>query len=332
MVLASPSGFLRGHKGAVNCLASAPSSEDPILVSGSNDSTCRIWDLRSRRVTQCIAHAFAGEPVNSVAFGVSSTELYVASVNQVYQFDLRQSASALIVTEASTIFEPAADEINCLHVHPTATKKPWLAVPDDEGEIGLLNMKTHAVHTLRGQHTNICTSAVFRPRCAGYDLVSGGLDCQLVFWEVKSDGSGGRMRFKMNMQSLEAGLGDATQMWNPPFVYKLAFSANGRSLAAALGDGSIALVDFASRSLVRKLRGHHAIVSDVQFFTHHDTEYVIAAGNDAKLSIWSLETALDEAPSWIVPHANGKPNAVAVVGDAAYVGDMTPVISVYALN
>jgi hypothetical protein len=78
----------------------------------------------------------------------------------------------MLVSEATTIFEPAADEINTLHVHPNAKKKPWLAIPDDEGDIGILDMKTRAMRTtLRGQHSNICTSVAFRPRCAGYDLV-----------------------------------------------------------------------------------------------------------------------------------------------------------------
>lgn len=278
---------LRGHKAAVNCVDVYENAPD-MMASGSADSTCRVWDLRSQRVSQCIAKAFAGESVNSVKFA-STSQLYVASHNQVYLFDLRNS-SALVLTEATTIFDPSADEINKLHLHPMMTKKPWLAIPDDEGEIGLLNIKTQAIHTLRGHHTNICTSAVFRPRCAGYELVTGGLDCQLIFWEVKSDGTGGRMRHKLNVQALEDGLGDSNQMWNPPFIYDLSFSPNGKSIAAALGDGTIALIDFSSRSLIRKLRGHQALVSAVQHFSYGSNDYLISAGNDSKVSYFQSYT------------------------------------------
>ncbi|CAK4417143.1 unnamed protein product [Aphanomyces euteiches] len=319
---------LRGHKGAVNCLHVCQDAVH-MMASGSDDSTCRIWDLRTRRVSQCIAQAFAGDPVQSVTFATAS-QVYVASRNQVYLFDLR-NASSLIVTEATTIFDPVADEINHLHLHPMSTKKPWLAVPDDEGDISILNLKSQSMHTLRGQHTNICSSAVFRPRSAGYDLVSGGLDCQVIFWEVKSDGSGGRMRYKMNMQTLESGLGDDTQMWNPPFVYGLAFSPNGKTFAAALGDGSVALIDFGSRSLVRKLRGHNALVNAVHIFTHRSTDYLISTGNDSKICLWQYESPQAD-PSFVVHHTAGKSNAIAVAGDNIFVADTTPRISVYQLH
>ncbi|RHY11272.1 hypothetical protein DYB34_013041 [Aphanomyces astaci] len=323
---ATSAGVLRGHKAPVNCLSVCASAPD-ILASGSDDSTCRVWDLRSRRVSQCIAHAFAGDPVNSVVFA-SSVELYVASRNQVYMFDLRHSSS-LILTDATTIFEPAADDINRLHVHPMSNKKPWLVVPDDEGDIGLLNMQTHAIHTLRGQHSSICSAAAFRPRCGGYDLVSGGLDSQLLFWEVRSDGSGGRVRSKIDMQHLET-LGDATQIWNPPFVFDVAFSATGKTVAAALGDGSIALVDFASKSIAQHLRGgHHAPVGVVQFFDFRSTEYVISAGNDSKVCIWPSSDTTEPCVTIPLRH---KPNDVAVSGDAIYVADVSPFVSIYELH
>ncbi|RHY24954.1 hypothetical protein DYB32_008599 [Aphanomyces invadans] len=327
---ATSAGVLRGHKSTVNCLDVCATAPD-ILASGSTDSTCRVWDLRSRRVAQCVANAFAGDAVNSVVFA-SSAELYAASSNQVYLFDLRRSPS-LILTEATTIFEPAADDINRLHIHPMQSKKPWLAVPDDDGSIGLLNMKTHVIHTLRGQHSSICSAAAFRPRCAGYDLVSGGLDSHLVFWEVRNDGSGGRMRAKLNMQHADTGLGDATQIWNPPFVHDLAFSTSGRTVAAALGDGSIALIDFASKSVRTKLRsGHNAPVGVVRFFDYNSAEFLVSAGNDSKVCIWPFQDSAPAPDPCAAIHLHHKPNDVAMSGDAVYVADVSPAVSTYQLS
>ena len=64
---------LKGHKGSVLCLDhhnKTPGSEGPTegcLLSGSEDGTARLWDLRSSpRACTCI---IAGEEVTSVAFG-----------------------------------------------------------------------------------------------------------------------------------------------------------------------------------------------------------------------------------------------------------------------
>ncbi|KDO23650.1 hypothetical protein SPRG_11098 [Saprolegnia parasitica CBS 223.65] len=319
-------GVLRGHKRPVNCLAKCLSGAPDLLASGSQDSTVRIWDLRTNKVAQCITQVFAGDAVSSVAFP-SATDLYVASHNQLYTFDLRNTG--MIVKEATTILEPAADEINTLAVHPSHAKKPWLAVPDDEGEIGIVNLQTKALQTtLRGQHTNLCMSAAFRPKCAGYDLVTGGHDCQLVFWEMNGDRCTGRMRAKLSMQDIigDDALADGTQMWNPPFVYDVAFNAAGRSLAAALGDGSVVLLDFASRSLQRRLTAHRAVATCVEFAAWQGKEYLISAANDATVAIWDYKAAIqsaDEAAT-MVPLAN-RPNAIATHvnanGCTLYVGD-----------
>ncbi|OQR97269.1 hypothetical protein ACHHYP_12314 [Achlya hypogyna] len=332
----SDGGVLRGHKRPVNCLAKCATGAPHLMASGSEDSTCRLWDLRTHKVATCISKAFAGEAVNSIAFP-SSHEIYVASHNQLYMFDLR--AGSMILTEATTIFEPAADEINSLALHPMPAKKPWLAVPDDEGEIGVVNLQSRALMTtLRGQHTNIAMTAAFRPKCAGYDLVTGGLDCHMVFWEMNGDRGTGRMRFKLNMQMLvsEDALGDATQVWNPPFVHDLKFNTTGRTVAAALGDGSVALVDFASRSLTRRLRTHTAAVSCVEFVPFHGTELLVSAANDAKVAVWDLKAADARATPYVIPHQH-RPNALATHVDSdalmLYVGDdTTSTIAMYRLQ
>lgn len=56
-----PSDFIesskyQGHVGSVTCLDISTSSSTNLLVSGSEDGTARIWDLRShrRRAVSCI--------------------------------------------------------------------------------------------------------------------------------------------------------------------------------------------------------------------------------------------------------------------------------------
>lgn len=72
-----------------------------------------------------------------------------------------------------------SDEINSLALSPNGT---YLAAADDSGEIKVINVRTHQLHkTLKGAHTNICAAVAFRPHHP-WELLSGGLDAQVVRW------------------------------------------------------------------------------------------------------------------------------------------------------
>ena len=55
---------LMGHRGPVLCMDYSTSFR--CILSGSEDGTARLWDLRSAKATTCIV---AGEEVTACAFG-----------------------------------------------------------------------------------------------------------------------------------------------------------------------------------------------------------------------------------------------------------------------
>jgi WD40 repeat protein len=57
----------KGHKGSVLCLAHDSGSS--LLLSGSEDETARLWDLRTSKTALCL---LAGGEVTSVAFAPAS--------------------------------------------------------------------------------------------------------------------------------------------------------------------------------------------------------------------------------------------------------------------
>lgn len=81
---------LKGHKGAVLCLdhsssaaattTTTTSSITECLLSGSEDKTGRLWDLKSCRAAHCFV---AGDEVVSVAFGIHAT---AASIQETLLF------------------------------------------------------------------------------------------------------------------------------------------------------------------------------------------------------------------------------------------------------
>jgi WD repeat-containing protein 53 len=136
---------LKGHSGSVLCLDHSNNSTrccspsgDSTLLSGSEDGTCRLWDLRTGiRATLCIRCCKDRRDVLSVAFGpnwtqgltnctVSTTSrlardysVYVAVENKVHEYDLRSIDSPIItqsVTDCSLLDCP--DEVNQITFSP----------------------------------------------------------------------------------------------------------------------------------------------------------------------------------------------------------------------
>jgi WD40 repeat protein len=121
-------------------------------------------------------------------------------------------------------------------------------------------------------------SAPFRPN-AGWDLVSGGMDGFVFFWDF----SRGRIRHKLDFNIGVKTSGN--QMFNPPLVHSIAFPNNGRTFAVGLGDASLAIVDFNTKQIKRRLKDFHtAAVSQVHFpVFNHDQSLLLSSGNDAKV-------------------------------------------------
>ncbi|KAF4319320.1 hypothetical protein BBO99_00006509 [Phytophthora kernoviae] len=316
----------KGHRGSVNALLCEEDAHPNVLVSGSDDGTCRLWDVRSTRVTKCLNIKKAlgtgdenESAVNSLAFGKASAGaenayIYVAAGNKVLTFDVRQAA--LVVNCADKeVFQDNQDEINVLSRHPGKQGK-FLSAPDDAGDICIYDLESHRLFkTLRAQHSNICSGAPFRPN-APWDLVSGGMDGLLLFWDF----SRGRVKFSIDLNTGVNGLGetvgegaDVQQMFNPPLVHSLAFAPNGKSFAAGLGDASVAVIDFNSRQIVRRLKHHGAMVSQVHFPAFRPQDRLISTANDSKVCVWDYQAALSlDAPSVVDDDDPTAPNPLVV--------------------
>lgn len=313
--MTTPLVTFRGHRGGVNVLLCEEDKHAHVLASGSDDGSCRLWDVRTTRATRSMnirkalgvtAQDDASESaVNSLAFSANGDCIHVAASNKVLTFDLRQEG--LIFDCASKeVLQDNDDEINSLARHPGKHGK-YLSAPDDNGDIRVYDMEAHRLYkTLRGQHVNICSAAPFRPN-APWDLVSGGMDGFLLFWDF----SRGRMKFKIDLNaginsldsisstasSADADTAGVNRMFNPPLVHSIAFAPNGKSFAAGLGDASIALVEFNSKQVVRRLKQHSAAVSQVHFPAFRPSEWLISCGNDAKICIWDYQKALSSSSS-----------------------------------
>jgi Prp8 binding protein len=100
---------LVGHAGIVNAVDAA----GPLLLSASDDCTCKLWDVRIRRgETGSLEHDYQ---VTSVAFADETHMVYTGGIdNVIVAWDVRKQEKVFAM-------KGHADTITCLALHPKGT-------------------------------------------------------------------------------------------------------------------------------------------------------------------------------------------------------------------
>ena len=315
---------LRGHKSSVLCLAHSSNNVDNTpgghasLLSGSEDKTARLWDLRAGAACRAGTCIIAPGEVTSVAFypnqngpkGKSPSSVvtapfgknhtvYLGVGNRVLGYDLRKATSPIIkeISNDLTDILNVTEEVNQISFSLSSRGATMIAVADDGGNVRC----TEPSHRQRKQRVlqhdtdglAMVTSCSFRPR-GGNQVAVGGTDCTVSLWDPSKP--------KRPLASYLMPRDDTgAQICNPPMVHTVGWSPSGRLLATGLGDGTIGVLKVqsdASMSLVTRLRdGHDASVASVIFpsFGQLNTQHVAAkdrllasAGTDGAIFLWDL--------------------------------------------
>ncbi|KAI7898169.1 WD40-repeat-containing domain protein [Cokeromyces recurvatus] len=276
---------LKGHHGPIITVDYADTSflGNHILATGSDDNTCRIWDLNSKRVIKGIKNL--NEPVTSVKFAKKSSLpfLYLSSGRNIHTYDLR--AEGIILTEPAQSYQFSKDEINSIDINDNNT---FLASVDDEGVLNIIDLGSHKIYKkTTKKHSNICMSVKFRAR-KPWEVWSGGMDSQVYEWDF----SRGSPTHIYNMTPKEP---SSTQMFNPPFVYALDISPDGEWIAAGLGDTTIQLLSPPNKKQkkynlqeIRLENGHNAMVNCLSFLTNSNKELRLLTGSsNSRITVWN---------------------------------------------
>mmetsp|Transcript_47347 Transcript_47347/g.125706 ORF Transcript_47347/g.125706 Transcript_47347/m.125706 type:complete len:231 (-) Transcript_47347:26-718(-) len=178
---------LRGHKNDVNDLAFGGSHDT--LVSASDESV-RMWDLDKARTSRCFLPTSAQDShvdgdelsVNCVTWGYGAF-LDVVAFGVGRSFLLFDSREPQLVSKCPkhSFINEHTDEVNHLCFQFDGS---LLAAADDSGDIILYDLRMMNIFKkLKRKHSNICTKVLFRPGKPA-DLISGGLDGQLLHWNI----------------------------------------------------------------------------------------------------------------------------------------------------
>jgi WD domain, G-beta repeat len=258
--------ILTGHYGlfaAIKTIAISPHL--PMVATGSEDKTIRLWNLDSGvEIGILTGHQ---KSVESIAFHPHQSGLLVSG----------DRAGAIKLWQVDPVLELSSTDsqqskVNCLAISldgklivsggSDRTIKIWYFVLSDERSIDCLA-------TLK--HHQLAVNAVgFNPINSEVKFASVSSDRRVMLWGMES---------KTPLSILTA---------HTQAVKTLAFSPDGKLLATAGDDGLIMLWDLASRKLVRTLSAHRWTISALSFLNSSNT--LVSASWDGNIKFWQVDS------------------------------------------
>ena len=244
-----------GHSDMISAVAF--SRDGTRVLSGSDDSTLKLWDVPTGALLRtCVGHSGA---VSSVAFSPDGTRLLSGSADKTLKLWDAATGALLRTIKGhsgrvwSVAFSPdgsrmlSGSEDNTLMLWDTATGAP----------IGALT-----------GHSHLVSSVAFSPD--GTRVVSASYDGTLKLWDAFT---------RRLLRTIE---GHSDQVWS------VAFSPDGAHLLSGSTDFSVKLWDAATGALLRAFTAHSGTVWSVAFSP--DSARLISASADKTLKIWEVST------------------------------------------
>jgi WD40 repeat protein len=261
---------LPGHKGAVNCLAVIPDSQ--LAVSGSEDGTVQMWDLKTRKRVLHFRKSVWGMPLESVrAVAVSPNRRFVVSGgNKLVLWDVRTGAPLRQYPNPDGYIRAVAfapDSLSFAACGSRASLDIWdlngrkkRTFPDNSTIGWCLAFSRDGKSLLAGH---------------GGKLKNGETDYKepatICLWNVST--------------------GDLRGKWpaHTTCAYSLAFSPDDRRIISGGADNLVMIWDALSGKLICRLAGHTRDLTRVAYLP--DGKHAISSSDDSTVRIWQLPEA-----------------------------------------
>jgi len=279
--------ILTGHTSDVNSVDISSNSQ--FIVSGSNDSTVRIWKLNEDGtygestqdppfISPITEHSYG---VNCVRFSPFSTILATASTDGKIILWSTQTGK-----ENFTLYHPSENAIRCLAFSPNSE---LLATGSDDETCCIWDLRTRLLlKCLRGPETMI-TSIIFTND--SLNIIAGSSNGDLWYWQASGLAIGKKLSFVPQAHDLGVSSLDFSN------GYQSATSSNDSLIrtyimASAGNDDLIKiwLVKYcqikSDIKLLNVLKGHESNVNCVKFSSNGDM--LVSASGDKTIKIWNV--------------------------------------------
>lgn len=243
-----------GHTRKVMSVAWSPDSTR--VVSGSDDDTICLWDVRQGAWIKKLAKHTLGVLSIQVAFSPDATHIVSTSDDETVRCDLQHgTVQKIAMPWLGPIFSYSPDRTR-------------VVTGDNEGNICLRDAETgESVHEIKGAHTSRITSVAFSPD--GTCVMSGSKDTSIRVWDTRSGDLIG--------SPLTGHTKDITSVTFLP----------GRSqvIVSSSGDGTVRVWDINTSDSTESLSGGHTkAVYSVAFSP--DGKHLVSGSEDRTLRLW----------------------------------------------
>ena len=261
---------LKGHTAPVFCVAYSP--DGGTLVSGSGDTTVRLWDVESSRELRVLrGHS---DRVASVNFSPNGSRIASCSFDKTIRVWDAQTGQLLRVLlghsgpVSSVSFSP--DGLQIVTGSFDGTVRIWDPdLADDERIVlqALDDENGDQLQVLRG-HEGSVTTVCYSPN--GRHLASSSWDGSVRVWDA---GNGKQLRVIRGHHGS---------------VNSVCFSLDGVRIASGSEDRTVRVWDSRTGEEIRVMRGHENGVCSVAF--SRDGRQIVSGSEDMTVRIWDAET------------------------------------------